>query len=331
MQRQHQNRPTPPTPIGSIRPMRPRFAFVHVPKSAGSSIKSAVGARCDPATVSPRQLDQVLFGGFDRFDAMPNQTHEIIAVDGAAALGGCDVVMGHFSVASFSPHFDTTEMMTVLREPRTRLLSLYTFWRGWSPERHADWDPYDASRRAVTASWDEFLNDPSLASQTDNVVARMLLSPHPKIPCDRFISVMDQDEITQAASTLLDQFGFAGVVESGTDLWMGLSEWLESPIEAERSLVTPIPTDTDWTSSITASSAAALSQRTAIDTQLWRHLAHKHNDDVDVLAEATFHRKLVGVAVATPPSEPAGSPELPELIGEANAPIWKRVIDRLRR
>ena len=283
--------------VGTLRTMRTRFAFVHVPKSAGSSVKNAVAARCDPATVAASELDRVLFGGFDRFDEMPNRTRNTIAVDDAEAVRGFDVVMGHFGVASLRPHFDDAEMMTVLREPRTRLLSLYTFWRGWSPERHADWDPYDASRRAVTASWGEFLTDTSIASQTDNVVARMLLSPHPSIPRDGFIEPADDDAIVEAASETLDRFGFADIVENGAALWTGLSSWLQTPVEPERTLVTRLRADTDWSASITPASAAALSRRTSIDARLWSRIASRHHDEVSALAEATFQRKLAGVAV----------------------------------
>ncbi len=263
--------------------MRTRFAFVHVPKSAGSSVKNAVAARCDPATVASCELDRVLFGGFDRYDELPARIRATIAVDGADALSGFDVVMGHFGVASLRPHFDLSEMMTVLREPRSRLLSLYTFWRGWTPERHADWDPYDASRRAVTASWGAFLTDPSIASQTDNVVARMLLSPHPSIPSDGFIEPTDEDEIVESASDLLDRFGFTDVVESGAGLWSGLTSWLETPVEPERTLVTQVPADTDWSSAITAASAAALSRRTSVDAQLWSRVASRPDTDVAAL------------------------------------------------
>ena len=316
------NVPVRGAPIGTLRIMRTRFAFVHVPKSAGSSVKNAVAASCDPATVAASELDRVLFGGFDRFDEMPNRTRDTIAVGDAETLHGFDVVMGHFGVASLSQHFDAAEMMTVLREPRTRLLSLYTFWRGWAPERHADWDPYDASRRAVTASWGGFLADASIASQTDNVVARMLLSPHPSIPRDGFIEPADDDEIVDTASELLDRFGFADIVERGPALWSGLSSWLETPVEPERTLVTRIPADTDWPTSITPASAAALSRRTSIDARLWSRIASRHDDDAAALGEATFQRKLVGVGSAVPPSDHTEQP----------APsVRQRLAGRLRR
>ena len=280
--------------------MRTRFAFVHVPKSAGSSVKNAVAQRCGPASVSPKELDRVLFGGFDRFDELPTRTRATIAVDGPAALTDFDVVMGHFAVSSLAPHFAAHEMMTVLREPRTRLLSHYTFWSGWSAERHADWDPYDASRRAAAASWVEFLTDPRIASQTDNLVARMLLSPHPSIPDDGFIDPADVDQLVETATALLEQFGFADVVESGAGLWSGLSAWLETTVEPERTLVTSVPEDTDWASSITMASVAALSRRTSVDAHLWSWAAARRNDDVAALGEVTFQRKLIDVASTTP-------------------------------
>lgn len=262
----------------------------------------------------------MLFGGFDRFDEMPAATLATIAVDDAAAIGGFDIAMGHFGASSLAAHFAAGEMMTVLREPRTRLLSHYTFWRGWSADRHADWDPYDASRRAVASSWVEFLTDPAIASQTDNLVARMLLSPHRSIPPDGFIDPADDDELVEASWALLDSFGFADVVESGDALWTRLSDWLDAPIEPERTLVTTIPADTDWTSALTPAAASALTRRTSIDARLWSRLAARHTEHVDALREATFHRKLAAVAAATP-HPPAAVP---------GAPSGTRLVERLR-
>ncbi|MFK7919958.1 MAG: hypothetical protein AB8G14_17920 [Ilumatobacter sp.] len=290
--------------------MRTRFAFVHVPKSAGSSIKHAVASRCEPGTVAPRQLDRVLFGGFDRFTSMPSHTLDTIAVHGGGDLTGFDVAMGHFGINSFRRHFALDEIMTVLREPRSRLLSLRTFWGSWSAERHADWDPYDASRRAADSSWEAFLTAPALASQTDNLVARMLVSPHVKVPLDGFIDPDDYEEIFDIARAVLDDLGFCDVVESGAALWSGLSEWLDCPIEAERSLVTQVPPGTEWSSSITSLSERALSQRTSIDARLWQLAAARHADDVEALANATFHRKLASVAAATPPPLPVEHSQL---------------------
>lgn len=308
--------------------MRSRFAFVHVPKSAGSSIKNAVARRCHPATVAPWELDRVLFGGFDRFGDMRQTTQALIAVDGAAALTGYDVVMGHFGISSFAPHFAANEMMTVLREPRTRLLSHYTFWRGWSAERHADWAPYAASRRAVDATWEEFLTDPSIASQTDNIAIRMLLSPHRLIPADDVIAPTDHDELTGEGIAWLDDIGFVDVVESGSALWEGLSTWLDTDVEPERTLITPPAGDIEWLEAITPAAAAALMQRTAIDSRLWEHVARRTHADVTALGEATFHRKLVSVAAGPPANEEnqdawrrfAGSPT-----GRA-----RRLVDRFR-
>lgn len=295
--------------------MRTRFAFVHVPKSAGSSIKNAVTQRCAAASIAPLELDRVLFGTFDRFDEMPAHTRSTIAIDGPAELGGFDVVMGHFGYSSLSPHFASVDTMTVLREPRSRLLSHYTFWRGWPPARHADWGPYDASRRAVTATFDEFLHDPTVASQTDNLVTRMLLAPHPSIPDDGFIDDGAVDELATLGGALLDDFGFADVVESGPALWRDLSSWLGAEVEPERALVTDVQRGTDWVSELTPAATSALCRRTAIDARLWSQLAARRSDDATALAESTFLTKLAAVvradatasesAPATPPTAAA--------------------------
>ena len=240
--------------------MRTRFAFVHVPKSAGSSIKNAVARSCDPATVAPSELERVLFGDFDGFDRMPEHTRATIAVDGAHALAGYDIAMGHFGCSSFAPHFAPDETMTVLREPRSRLLSHYTFWRGWPEHRHADWHPYAASLVAAAATWEEFVTEPALASQTDNLVARMLLAPHPLLPGDGFIDLDDHDRVAEDALAMLERLGFVDVVERGPDLWAGLSSWLDADVRAERTLVTDRAGDVDWHAELTPAAATAVRQ-----------------------------------------------------------------------
>jgi len=284
--------------------MRTRFGFVHVPKSAGSSIKNAVAQRCDPSSIAPVELDRVLFGGFDRFEEMPARTRSTIAVDGAGAVARYDVVMGHFGLTSLSPHFAPAETMTVLREPRTRLLSHYTFWRGWTDARHADWDPYAASRCAVTDTFGEFLEDPAAASQTDNLAARMLLSPHPLIPDDGFIDPEAVAELAARGAELLGGFGFADVVESGPALWRDLSAWLDAPVEPEHTLMTEVRPGIDWSATLSPGTTAALARRTAIDSLLWTGLAGNRTADPAALAESTFFRKLVAVVRAD--ADPAG-------------------------
>lgn len=303
--------------------MRTRVAFVHVPKSAGSSIKNAVTQRCAAASIAPIQLDRVLFGSFDRFDEMPARTRSTIAVDGPGEIDGFDVVMWHFGFASLAPHFAPADTMTVLREPRSRLLSHYTFWRGWSSARHADWDPYDASRRAVSATFGEFLQDPTVASQTDNLVTRMLLAPHPSIPADGFIDDGALEELAALGGALLDDFGFADVVESGPALWRDLSSWLDADVEPERTLVTEVQPGTDWVSDLTPTTTAALARRTAIDARLWSRLAARRRDDASALAESTFLTKLASVVradAAVADSTPATPPTR-----------TVRLIERLRR
>lgn len=102
---------------------------VHVPKTAGTALRSAL---CD---AWPQ--DRVFFDYADRPLDPGSAMH--IDPDGFHArwqqtlpdvLAGHDVVHGHFNPAKYTPITDA-RWITFLREPVRRVISHYFFWRSW--------------------------------------------------------------------------------------------------------------------------------------------------------------------------------------------------------
>lgn len=253
--------------------MRRRFAYLHVPKAAGSSVTDAVrraiaASDTEPApSVAPWAMDRTLFGGFDAIGAMRNQA--MVHVGPRDELALHDVVIGHYARSSLLAGRDDADVATVLREPRARLLSLFTFWRGWADEEHAGWDPYAASRRAASSSWQCFLADEHLAAQTDNVAARLLLHPHPLVPADAFVAEDDQGQVLAEALDALGRLGFVDVVERGADCWQALGDWLDTSLDVGRRNTTGDAVRLDAADLDDPEAVSLLGQRTAIDRVLW--------------------------------------------------------------
>lgn len=217
--------------------MRRRFAYLHIPKVAGTAVSSALAAAVPDSSRAPFLLDRTLFGSFDGFDLVDPVHAASVWHPGHGDLADADVVVGHFSLPSLRTGFDADEIAVLLREPRARLLSHYAFWRGWDPELHEAWAPYTASRRAVELEWKDFLCDPSIAAQTDNLAIRMLLGDDPDVPPDGFIDPAMLDALATRAAMRLREVGHIDVIERH-GCWDRLAGWLDTPLDVQRVNVT---------------------------------------------------------------------------------------------
>ncbi len=136
------------------------------------------------------------------------------------SLGLYQAVSGHFSLPTLLQIADASSIATVLRDPRARLLSLYMFWR--TPAVGELMAPYDADAHAQRPLW-EFLSEPLLAPSIDNQVCRLLLHGDPRLPASNFAAPADIESIAADAVEQLDTLGFVGILDSGRDLWQGLT------------------------------------------------------------------------------------------------------------
>jgi hypothetical protein len=266
---------------------------------------SALHAVAGDRTVYRPTMDRTIFGGFDRFDELSPRIRAMIHLGTPDDVAAHDVVIGHHCLPTLLAGREPGDIAVVLRAPRARLLSHYTFWRGWSAETHDSWAPYDASRRAAVQTWPEFLDDVSIAAQIDNVAARLLVGPHELIPQDDFIADTDVDAVAAIACERLGSLGFVDVVERGGDVWGRLGAWVGHELDVGRRNETADESGLvgDWPAWLTVDASIALHRRTRIDRAVWDRAALAQIDQIGdsdeelaALADSAFAGQVARVA-----------------------------------
>jgi hypothetical protein len=108
------------------RPM----AFMHVPKTSGVALTYRVLAAL-PLTNCLDCYDREFFGALRSCKTvLPPSHHEVY--DALPPGDGIDFVAGHIMYSALIQGRPTAHLMTVLREPRSRIPSLWTFYRSQS-------------------------------------------------------------------------------------------------------------------------------------------------------------------------------------------------------
>lgn len=264
---------SPPTPVYPCVMSR-RFAFMHVPKTAGISFTTALrGAIEIPGETFG--FDRHQFGSFDGFaqlDELPRSLVRMCASDWPREVG---FARGHVTLGTLRAAYPRHELLTLLREPRTRLVSLWRFWRGQSEADFASWGAWGERTRAARGPLGRFLANPLLATQTDNVLVRLLLAPHPLVPPDGFIPPAADRLLLAAARTALAGFDFVGLVEDRA-LEERLGRFLDRRVRLGRHNVTkPLPVE--WKpvleQEMTSATLDLLERRSRLDAELWRGVA----------------------------------------------------------
>jgi hypothetical protein len=316
--------------------VRDRIGYLHVPKAAGTSISeallraatAAVRADGSPVSICPAVTDRSLFGTFDDFESLAPDQQSMVFRGPVEELAEFDVVKGHFDIRSLRAGRGDDDIAVLLREPRARLLSLYTYWRSWTEAEHASWGNYDASRHAVRLVWSDFLDDRTIAPQIDNVAARLVLGPHPLIPLDGFITEADTARVTEDALEALGGLGFVDVIEHGADCWRRLGEWagLDLDVVPRNETRTEDIVPAVWRGASERSVLAALDRRTAVDRHLWTAAARRHSnraEDLDARAAGIATAKFASYGITL--SAGGDGPE-----GRGRRPSWWRRISRDR-
>jgi hypothetical protein len=219
-------------------------------------------------------FDRVLFGDYEDFHTLdPSirlQVH--LARD---TLPAADFVSGHMAYSTLTQRFAAAQCMTVLREPISRILSHWLYWRGQSEEHLSLWGTWADRVRLARRPLAIFLSEPSIAAHSDNLVVRMLLWPHPLIPQNSFIEQRHRHELLAEARARLDRFKFLDVVENPLlaarlEAWLGrpfaLGRLNETP-PVRKELVRPLSEE------LTEEAFGLLTERSWLDLQLWTDLA----------------------------------------------------------
>ena len=188
------------------------LAFIAAPKTSSSAL--SVGL-CEvlPSTAHIHGWDHGFFGAFRQFETMPPGLRQEI-YETLPPANGIDFVFGQIGYSTVIQGRPTARLMTVLREPRSRILSLWMYWRSFSDEDYAVAGAWGRVQRLTRQPLAEFINHPEAACLTDNVYVRRLLWPHPLIPDDGFIDSASDERLTSEAAARLKVFDFADVIEN---------------------------------------------------------------------------------------------------------------------
>jgi hypothetical protein len=264
--------------------------FMHVPKTAGAALTHGL-IEALPASNCVNCYDRGFFGGLGSgetnlpvFDALPPAGDVV------------DFVAGHITYSTLIQGRPAARFMTVLREPRSRIISLWTFYRSHSDETAARLAAFGRVVRLARRPLVEFLNHPEAACHTDNKCVRMLLWPHPLIPDDGFIDEASDERLACEAAARLKAFHFADVVENPR-LEDNVRAFLARPLAYRRTNETPrLPSELRVApeEELTREALDIVEHRSRLDRELWRVLAAERIAGADPIAlgDDTFRRTL---------------------------------------
>lgn len=274
------------------RPARP-IAFLHLPKTAGTSFTAAL-----VDAVKPRcpvgGFDHSLFGAFSDFSSFtPERRREVYA--GAQEISPfCDMLAGHFGLSTIRAWAPDASVVMLLREPFSRLLSHWTFWRaqaGFDALALGAWNDYLACAHTTFLA---FLAAPAVACQTDNVATRMLLWPHELIPGDDFIAPAHDEILLAAAKRRLGELAWVNLIEN-PDLCDDMAAWLGRKFAMQKlkeTAAVPAYLRAALDAELTQDAMDIWARRTRLDRQLWGLTCRRvmRHVDVTALREAALAR-----------------------------------------
>jgi hypothetical protein len=187
-----------------------------------------------------------------------------------------DAVAGHLSPSTTRARFAELRQLTLLREPRTRIVSHWLYWRAQTNLSMRGWGDWVAYVKLARASLGYFLDDPDAAFATDNVITRFLVWPHPVIPDDDFIDEAHDQELVELALATLEGFDFVGVIEDQL-VAERLARRLDTELVPIRSAESPFlrrPGNGDIAGQChDATATELLERRSRLDAVLWDHVA----------------------------------------------------------
>ncbi|MFZ0667400.1 MAG: hypothetical protein WAM97_16720 [Acidimicrobiales bacterium] len=152
------------------------LGVVHIPKCGGSAVRSAL-AQLEGCYATPLYFDAVHFGTEELRRGIPEPNSDLIANPDqlAAAVSASRLVVGHYSADSLLSA-GCAGLAVQVREPRSRILSLYRFWEGQSAEERAGWGMWGSllvDRAQLPLA--QFLACPDVWPAIDNGISRQLL------------------------------------------------------------------------------------------------------------------------------------------------------------
>lgn len=285
---------------------------MHVPKTSGTAINSGLGEALNPLPWVAG-FDRSIFGAFDAFDSMQVGLRATIHLDLFPPAEVPDLVSGHFSYSTITRSRPQAQLMTVLREPRARILSHWMFWRAQSDQNLQGWGGWSEIVRLARLPLLQFLNRGEVACQVDNATVRMLLWPHPLIPDDGFIHVSSDERLIIEAAARLKRFAFADVIENPR-FKANLQSWIGRPFTYARVNETndvPPELRVPLRDELTPEVLRLIEHRSRLDRVLWLALACDHivETDAKTLSNDVFLRTVARHAALMAAPQPGLMPD----------------------
>jgi hypothetical protein len=230
-------------------------------------------------------------------------------------------ITGHFPLDALLEVTDPISISTVVREPRARVLSVYMYWR--VPGVIREWEANHPELHALRPLT-EFLAEPTVATQIDNTLCRMLLGSDPRLPPDQFALQSDLTAIAADAIERLERLGLVGVLELGDSMWRGLARVFGVKLHPAMVRVTgrpgfsPRPLRSDEETLFDAEALDRIEQRCAGDMIVYEHVlaqAVKDEGERARIRRAAFAAELV---------------KLGDLIGYTTTRETQRITEQVR-
>jgi hypothetical protein len=257
-----------------IAPGRP-LILNHIPKTAGTSLTEGLVNAVQP-TAPFHGIDRSALGPFEDVDKLSRWVRKRIIMTPEDIPADADAVFGHIGPATTTARFAVANRITVLREPRSRLVSHWLFSRAYTNFQlrfFGAWGDYVKTARRPLA---EYLANERVAFYTDNLITRFLVWPHPLTPVGAFIDHRHDRELAELAVAGFDAFDFIGVIED-PNMKADLAAWLGRELVLPSSNASPalpktlrcdVPAEAD-------ASADLIEERSRIDALVWDALAER--------------------------------------------------------
>lgn len=291
--------------------------FLHIPKTAGMSVRAALLEHYPAHQVGNIRYDERLFGPFTEWHtfAPSLRAETLLPSDPTPPTDGQRLQLGHISLPGLQRLVPGDRILTVLREPRARLLSHHLYWAVRPVEQNEAFGTYQVQRfaqRGLRA----FLEADAAAHQHDNLQCRMLVHEPALIPADRPIPEARHAEVAALAIEAVTRLGLVSIVEDPA-MWQQLSEFVGRPLQHVRTNVTEA-SDAPVAFAgpqLDPATVALVEARNGADLILYHHVARARLglDAAAVMAFANhqfvsqaerYGRVTAGVSTTTAPAAP---------------------------
>ena len=172
-----------------------RLVFMHIPKCGGTTLHAMLAALYAAERICPERSDRL-------GDWTINE------------MAAFDLFSGHFDLAACKAIPGTIRLVTLLREPKSRLLSLFRFWKSHRP--HPQRDGLDLMLLARDLSAEEFFSHPTVirhSSIRDAIAGQLLRTRNNRLLEDKDLIIADPRAALVMAWSALQSFSCFGIME----------------------------------------------------------------------------------------------------------------------